>query len=321
MRPASPFTAVAAVEGWDAWFRWRDASGLRDRTIEATWWRVARAAAPAEGAQAEAWARRFYDAFSRWRLLPDAVLLRVAGTGEGLAPDTVLRAALDVAAFVVPSPLPPRLDLDAIADVAALAVRLLDDALIALRPDQRDRTGVRVGVLGVADALGALGVPYDSEAALQIAGNLAAALARGSRRGAIEVARERGGSPVPAPTHAHAHDGHDHDHDDDADRCGARLARLTAVVPQPRLACLANCASDALDPLPAGAAADPAGPGLLAQMRLRLAMQAWIDDPIDYPLLATRTPGDGDVQELARFAHEHGLAAPEFRHPARPPAG
>jgi hypothetical protein len=216
----------------------------------------------------------------------------------------------------VPSPLPPRLDLDAIADVAALAVRLLDDALLALRPDQRDRVGLRVGVLGVADALGALGVPYDSEAAVQLAGNLAAALARGARRGAIEVARERGGSPVLA----HAHDDHEHEHDDDADHCGARLARLTAVVPQPRLACLANCATDALDPLPASAAADASGAGLLAQMRLRLAMQAWIDDPIDYPLLATRTPGDADAQELARFAHAHGMAAPELRRPARPPA-
>jgi hypothetical protein len=154
---------------------------------------------------------------------------------------------------------------------------------------------------------------------VQLAGDLAAALARGARRGAIEVARERG-TPVLASAHAHAHDDHEHDHDEDADHCGARLARLTAVVPQPRLACLANCASDALDPLPASAAADASGAGLLAQMRLRVAMQAWIDDPIDYPLLATRTPGDADAQELARFAHAHGLAAPELRRPARPAA-
>lgn len=309
MRLASPFTAVAAVEGWDAWFRWRDATGLRDRTIEATWWRVARAAAPAEGAQAETWARRFYDAFARWRLLPDPALLRVAGTSEGLAPDGVLRATLDVAAFVAPSPLPPRLDLDAVADVAALAVRLLDDALLTLRPDQRDRTGLRVGVLGVADAFGALGVAYDSAAAVQLAGDLAAALARGARRGAIEVARERG---MPALAAAHAPD----DHDEDADPCRSRLARLTAVVPQPRLACLANCASDALDPLPA---ADAPGAGLLAQMRLRVAMQAWIDDPIDYPLLATHATGAADVQELARFVHAHGLATPRLRGPAPAP--
>ena len=305
MRPASPFTAVAAVEGWDAWFRWREADGLRDRTIEATWWRVARAAASAEGTQAEAWARRFYDAFACWRLLPDPALLRVAGTPGRLATDDVLRAALDVAAFVVPSPLPPRLDLDAVADVAALAVRLLDDALLALRPDQRDRTGVRIGVLGVADAFAALGLAYDGEAAQQLAGKLAAALARGARRGAIEVTRERPAAPAPALAHA----GHD---DDAADRCGARLARLTAVVPQPRLACLANCASDALDPQPTS---DAPVPGLLAQMRLRLAMQAWIDDPIDYPLLATRAPAAADMQELSGFAQVHGLVAPPLRNP------
>jgi ribonucleoside-diphosphate reductase alpha chain len=186
MRPASPFTAVAAVEGWDAWFRWRDAAGLRDRTIEATWWRVARAAAAAEGAQAEAWARRFFDAFAQWRLLPDEDLLRAAGTGQAFAPDGSVRATLDVAAFVAPA----GVDLERIADTAALAVRLLDDALLALRPDLRARTGLRIGLLGLGDALHSLGLAYDGDDALRLAGNVAAALARGARPRALEKAPE-----------------------------------------------------------------------------------------------------------------------------------
>jgi ribonucleotide reductase alpha subunit len=286
MRPASPFTAVAAVEGWDACFRWRDAAGLRDRTIEATWWRVARAAAAAEGAQAEAWAIRYFEAFAQWRLLPDEALLRCAGTPVPLAVGEVIRASLDAAAFVAGKP--ARLDLDRIADTAALAVRLLDDALLALRPELRVRTGVRVGVLGLGDALHALGLAYDSDAARVVGCDLAAALTRGARRGALELMRERGG-----------------DH-------ATRLARLTAVVPQACLALLANCASDALDP--ATGDVDSAGP--IPQLRLRLAMQPWIDDPIDYPLLASRTAADADLQALARLAHEHGIDVPTVHLPA-----
>jgi ribonucleoside-diphosphate reductase alpha chain len=279
MRPASPFTAVAAVEAWDAWFRWRDASGLRDRTIEATWWRVARSAAAAEGAQAEAWARRFFDAFATWRLLPDALMLRAAGTGALFLPDEVLRATLDACAFIAGS----GLDLERIADTAALAIRLLDDALLALCPERREHTGLRVGLLGVGDALKALGVPYDSDAARRLAGDVAAALARGARRGAREVARER-----------------------DPDRTTTRLTRVTAIGPQPQLACFANCASDALDPVPAELEA--AGP--LAQLRLRATMQPWIDEPIAYPLRAAQLPADADANALAGFARDHGLAPP-----------
>jgi hypothetical protein len=279
MRPASPFTAVAAVEGWDAWFRWRDATGLRDRTIEATWWRVARSAAAAEGAQAEAWARRYFEAFVPWRLLPDDLMLRLAGTGAPFAPGEALHATLDACTFVVG----PGLDLERVADIAALGIRLLDDALLALCPERRERTGLRVGLLGVGDALHALALPYDGDAARRLAGDLAAALARGARRGALEVTRERDQAPN-----------------------ATRLARLTAIHPQPQLACLANCASDALDPVPAEIEA--AGP--LAQLRLRAAMQPWIDEPIDYPLRAARVPGDADAMALAGFARDHGLAPP-----------
>src|SRR5690349_4974277 len=118
MPPATPFTAVAAVVGWDAWFRWRDADGqLLDRTIDATWWRVAHAVAAAEESQADAWARRFVDAFGTWRLLPDERLLAVAGTGSTLAAGEALQATLNAGAFVLPR---GGLDLDRLADTAAL---------------------------------------------------------------------------------------------------------------------------------------------------------------------------------------------------------
>src|SRR5690349_3269996 len=100
MRSASPFTDLAAVRAWDAWFRWRDARGLHDRTIEATWWRVARAAAAGEGAFSGAWERRYFDALTRWRLLPDERVLRGAGTGAVPEGDGApWQACINVGAF------------------------------------------------------------------------------------------------------------------------------------------------------------------------------------------------------------------------------
>jgi ribonucleoside-diphosphate reductase alpha chain len=261
MRPASPFTDLAAVRAWDAWFRWRDATGLHDRTIESTWWRVARAAAACEGAFAGAWERRYFDALSRWRLLPDERVLRGAGTGvDDLGNGTPWRASVNVGAFVRSD----SLDLEGIGDIAALAVRLLEGATAG--------ASLRIGLIGVADALRQLAIPYDDIAAAKIAGDVAAALSRGARLGAEERGRDTAG--------------------------------LTGIAPQARLARLANNASDAVDPAP-GDAASP-----LSQLRLRVAMQPWIDAPIDYPLIGD--PGAPDA-DLAAFARSAGITLPPVR--------
>lgn len=62
--PRAPFIDAAAVEAWDAWFRWRD-DELHDLSIEDTWWRVAATLASAE-AEPEAcrWRSRFNRALS-----------------------------------------------------------------------------------------------------------------------------------------------------------------------------------------------------------------------------------------------------------------
>jgi len=296
----------------DAWFRWRDAGGLRDRTIESTWWRVARAVAAVEVAQAEAWSRRYYDAFAQWRLLPDEALLRGAGTRVRSGSGGALSATLNVAAFVRA----PRggLDLDAFADTAALAVRLLDDARLAGCAGERHGSEVRIGVLGMADALRELGADYDSTAARDIAAGVASALAHGALRGAVELARERGRTLADeAPDGAAMSPRLDAALRADYEQWGSRYARLTAIAPQPRLARLANAASDALDP-----AGDTAQASLLAQLQLRTAMQPWIDAPIDYPLLAPDEGGDEQVREVTRYAQAQGIALPAIV--ARAPA-
>jgi ribonucleoside-diphosphate reductase alpha chain len=311
MRPASTFTAVAAVEAWDAWFRWRDARGLHDRTIESTWWRVARAVGAAEGAQHEAWEQRFVDAFGQWRLLPDERLLRHAGTGQRVDAGDGLRAAVNLAAFVAPRG--ARLECDRLADTAALAVRLLDDARPCVCPSGSDAGAVRIGLIGVADALEALGIDYDSPRATQQAAHAAAALAQGCLRGAVELARERGGRRLdPAQLQRLEARGTDRALLEDGRRWGLRFNALTAIEPQPRLALLANTASDALDPRRGNDGAQT-GAGLAAQVRLRGAMQPWIDRPIDYALVADETVAEGELQDLAALTIEQGLAPMRVR--------
>jgi ribonucleoside-diphosphate reductase alpha chain len=331
MAPATQFTDAAAAEAWDTWFRWRDGSGLRDRTIDATWSRVANAIAAAEGAKAALWAFRFVDAFSHWRLLPDERLLRTAGTGIAVNDREPPCAVLNMAAFVTtPSSGSARLDFERIADVAALGVRLLDDALIMGTGRGSRSTEIRIGIIGMAGALHLLATPYDSPQARQHAREAAIALANGTLRGSIELACERGGADVDqaeligilreretaAPLV------------EDALRWGVRHGRLTAIDSQPRLALLANNVSDALDPMtrvpePASSRLPflamgrqertTVAPSLIAQIGLRGAMQPWIDAPIDYPLASLAEPRQEELATLTRLANEHGLPPLRFR--------
>ncbi|HET9482366.1 MAG TPA: hypothetical protein VFO79_00295, partial [Xanthomonadales bacterium] len=124
----SPFTSPAGVEAWDAWFRWRDATGLRDLTVDATWARVASALVPRSG-DGHLEVDRYRRAFADWRLLPDPVLLRRLGTGGPAWSTPELTAVVNVAACVQ-SPATPQaaLDEDSLAFATRLAARLLDDA-------------------------------------------------------------------------------------------------------------------------------------------------------------------------------------------------
>lgn len=325
MAHTTEFTDPAAVEAWDAWFRWRSDEGLRDRTIDATWWRVAEALAVVEGMQAPLWAYRFVEAFSRWRLLPDARILRSAGTDDACDFADGLSAVLNAAAFVsLPSSPQAGLDTQALTATAALAVRMLDDAALALFPDAPVRPGAHIGLIGMADALRLLGLAYDSPQARDQARIVAACLAQGALRGSVDLACERGACDtdleplralwrmreMPAALV------------EDAVRCGVRYARLTDIAPHPRLAQLANNASDALDPVPAvprepheparrletsHQAASAPFPSLIAQVELRAVLQPWIDAPIAYPLALMAPSDPAEIEAAMRLADQHGL--------------
>lgn len=346
----SPFIDLAAVEAWDAWFRWREKADLRDVSIEDTWRRVAIALASSESpGEIATWQARFASALASWRLLPDERVLANAGTGRPMPSDGALHASLNAAAFVSGhSTTGASLDLAELRDAAALAVRALDNVAL--------QTGIatphlRIGMIGIADALALLGLRYDSDAGRTQAAVMAHALAEGCLQGNILLAAARG-SCGQAALHACIAQarlrGLPEDLQHDAERHGVRHARLTAITSQPRLALLANDVADAADPLRgknhahliatsygqcttvrssgyalnilhAGGSEPDTLPDTLsdmswmAQIKMRAALQCWIDEPIDYPLLATNDLGEAQRLEARRLAASHELGDPVWR--------
>lgn len=289
------FTHPLAVETWDAAFRLRADSELRDVTIDDTWWRVAEAVTAHDGAQAPLWAHRYVDAFSQWRLLPDARLLRCAGAGQRPEQDAPPAAVLNVAAFVsAPFGIEPHFDQALFEDTAAMAVRLLDDALMTC-DGMADDAGLRIGVVGFGDALRRLRIAYQSDDARAFAATVARALAEGCLRGAVDLAEERGaahdeteGAAIATLVATRLRErGMPERLVERTLRSGVRHASLTAIQPQPLLARLANGASDGLDAVPASATGDPINAACEgARQAIAAAMQPWIDLPIGGPAYA-----------------------------------
>lgn len=328
--PTTRFTDRVAVDAWDRWFRWRNGEGLRDRTIDATWWRVADALSEVEGPHAQEWAHRYVDAFSRWQLLPDERLLRMAGTHAALRPFDSPGATINVAAFVIsPRTRQARFDSKTFAGVAALAVRLLDDALTTMHGPGATFAGLEIGLIGLADALRLLGLAYDEPGAVEQSRVVGKALAIGTLEGTIDLAGERG--PIDDyPRHrvpVWRDRGMPEALIDDALCRGIRHTRLTAIALQPHLALLCNNASDAVDPAPpcrpqgSGGASHSsnewmAGDGqavITAQLAIRAAIQPWIDAPIDYPLAMSGEPDPKTIESYTRLAGAYGLCEPTFR--------
>ena len=284
---SSPFTHAAAVEAWDAWFRWREDGQLRDWSIEATWHRVARALATPEPAPA-LWIRRWIDVQSTWQVLFDERILASAGTARACWPcDPV--AVLNLSSFVHgDSAVDTRFDVAALRSTAELALHALDNALLCCRDDGFAPIRPRVGVIGFGDALQRLGQNYDSAFAREFAGEIGSALAQGCLACSVRLARDRGAAQGDLPAYAR------HMPSEllaDIARYGVRHLRTTAITSQPRLALFANNTSDALDP-PLATPADYAAPAIRvdAQIAVRSAMQPWIDAPIDYPFRVGQAP-------------------------------
>jgi ribonucleoside-diphosphate reductase alpha chain len=341
---ASPFINPLAVEVWDTWFRWREFGQLRDLTIDATWDRVATALMGVEsGIDRGPFKRRLMDAFASWQLLLDERVLETAGTPTLSWRNDDLVAVLNVARFVrAPCTQHASFDHVTFEDVAALAVRALDNAALVHPTAARPANRLRIGVIGLGDAFALLGLPYDSAAARAQAAVIARALANGCLTESIGLARERGPS-VQCGGEWHRRAGLRGISNvliEDAAHQGLRYTRLTAITSQQRLAWFANHVSDALDPALARASTQtipsadgrramdsdgytatlsrligglpsnslvPAVAPVSAQLRLRAAMQNWIDERIAYPVQVDNEPSVDRVTTWAALAADLGL--------------
>ena len=311
------FIDPVSVEAWDAWFRWRDPAGLHDVTVAHTWRRVAEAIAGAEPRARDRWQQRFATAMGALRVLPDERIL--ADAGHAAPSPAALYAAINLAACVrSPFSVDAAFDDAACTACAALAVRLLEDAadLAGAAPDAT----LRIGFIGMADALAMLCHGFGDDAGQGAAALMLAAVHAGCAAATATLQAERG-----------------------------RCRRVQLVVePHPRLCVLANNVADGVDPLagehhvldlafpealvqrrssgfaltrrryvPPPACADAASvfelPGAAQQLALRAALRPWLDAPPATPLWVHAPPSPAERTALAAQAQALGLPEPSWR--------
>lgn len=80
---SEPATLTPIAERvWASKYRYRDGPRIHDRTVDETWWRVARALAEVEPADRAGWAERFHGLLAPMKFLPAGRILAGAGTGR-----------------------------------------------------------------------------------------------------------------------------------------------------------------------------------------------------------------------------------------------
>lgn len=287
MSRATRFSDPRSVDLWDTCFRWRSPGRLHDRTVDETWQRVAAALTASEGEERLYWRSRYAFSFGQWQVLPDPRLLRYAGTDMPVPPMHDPVAVVNAGVFVIdPWTRAARFDHQRFSAAAAVAVRMLDDAVMRFGPDDALPMRLGVGLIGLGDALNGLGLAYGSPRSPVVAQTIAQSLAMGCLQGSLHLADERGNGPQQAEfglsdlwkhralPGAMA----------EAVLRNHRHACLTRIERQPELVCLANGASDALEP-DSGSAPSPVSPHSLcleaARRMIRNAVQPWVDSLLE----------------------------------------
>ncbi|TAJ23735.1 MAG: adenosylcobalamin-dependent ribonucleoside-diphosphate reductase [Nitrospirae bacterium] len=151
--------------------------------------------------------------------------------------------SINLARFVTGPATRPRIDFDRLAETIPHAVRFLDDVIDMNRyplPEietiTKGNRKVGLGVMGFADLLIALGIPYDSEEALTTGEGVMRFLCEQGRAASADLARERGLFP--------------HFKGSRLESEGRRLrnATVTTVAPTGTLSIIADC-SPGIEPL------------------------------------------------------------------------
>jgi ribonucleoside-diphosphate reductase alpha chain len=152
--------------------------------------------------------------------------------------------SINLAKFVIENDEEPAIDYDALRETIWHSVRFLDDTIdmskYPLPEIDRMVKGNRkigLGVMGFADMLFQLGVPYNSEKALEVAEEVMAFLQKESHDASKHLAQERGTFP-----------NFDKSVFKDRDGCSYRNATTTTIAPTGTLSIIAGCSSG-IEPL------------------------------------------------------------------------
>jgi ribonucleoside-diphosphate reductase alpha chain len=171
-----------------------------------------------------------------------------------------LLGSLNLSRFVVaPFTADARLDIKALSDTAATAVRMMDNVVdVSLFPldEQRrealNKRRIGLGMTGLADALVMCGLRYGSQAAAVRAGEWMAAIETAAYRASIDLARTKGSFPL-FDREAYLDSGHVPELPDDIRagiaKSGIRNALLTSIAPTGTISLFAGNVSSGIEPI------------------------------------------------------------------------
>ncbi len=152
--------------------------------------------------------------------------------------------SINLAKFVIENDEEPVIDYDALREIIWLSVRFLDDTIDMSKyplPEidrmVRGNRKIGLGVMGFSDMLFQLGVPYNSEKALEVAEEVMAFFQKESHEASKYLGEERG-------TFANF----DKSVFQDRDGCSYRNATTTTIAPTGTLSIIAGCSSG-IEPL------------------------------------------------------------------------
>ncbi|MEL7026342.1 MAG: adenosylcobalamin-dependent ribonucleoside-diphosphate reductase [Pseudomonadota bacterium] len=151
------------------------------------------------------------------------------------------------------------LDEDALSDLVATAVRMMDNTVDASgfplaeqEAEAQDKRRIGLGVTGLADALMMVGHTYGSEEAARLTEDWLHALARAAYLASVDIAKEKGAFPLFEADKflaSGAMEGMDEDVRDAIATHGIRNALLTSIAPTGTISLYAGNVSSGIEPV------------------------------------------------------------------------